>query len=221
LALAVRISAAIAVVVVSCAAVQAEPSTNGFVVTVGLTFDGSVSSGATKAIAREEAADIWRGYGVEIAWDDDLAGEPALHLEVIIAGAKTEYADTARFVLGRTDLDAAGMARGPIRVNSAAIEQLLDFRVTSALLRERELGRALGRVLAHEIGHALLGLPSYHDPEGLMRVTIPVDDLIQPDRRSVQLTDTSVNRLRDRMACLSRNASAGSCTCVVRSGSKD
>ncbi|HEX7139122.1 MAG TPA: hypothetical protein VF219_14810, partial [Vicinamibacterales bacterium] len=56
--------------------------------------------------------------------------------------------------------------------------------------------------LAHEIGHALLGVPTFHDSHGLMRLSIPVDDLVSLDRRSLQLSDASVNRLRRRVTCL-------------------
>ena len=90
---------------------------------------------------------------------------------------------------------------GPIRINYEAIEELLQYRPTNGavVLRERELGRALGRVLAHEIGHVLLGLPSYHDAKGLMRAALPVDDLVQLERRGVQLAEASVNRLGERL----------------------
>lgn len=161
-------------------------------------FDRAVSSGVIKSLARQEAADIWRDYGVEIIWDRSL--ESALHLDVVIVSARTEYARANSFaILGRTEIDHDGAVVGPIRVNYDAIEQVLEFRDTSSpLLREREVGRALGRVLAHEIGHALLGLPAFHDAEGLMRLSIPVDELVSPDRRFLQLSDASLNRLRRR-----------------------
>ncbi len=93
-----------------------------------------------------------------------------------------------------------GTVIGPIRINYEAIEGLLQYRLTNGavLLRERELGRALGRVLAHEIGHVLLGLPSYHDATGLMRAALPVEALVQIERQGVQLAEASVNRLRER-----------------------
>jgi hypothetical protein len=172
------------------------------VVTMNTRFDRAVSSSVIKSLARQEASDIWHDYGVEILWD--RYAEPALHFEVVIIRGKTEYVASSSFaVLGRTEIDRDGGVVGPIRVNYEAIEQLLEFRDTSSpLLHEREVGRALGRVLAHEIGHALLGLPAVHDTEGLMRLSIPVDDLVSPDRRFLQLSDASINRLRRRVQCL-------------------
>jgi hypothetical protein len=165
------------------------------------SFDRAVSSRVIKSLARQEAADIWHEYGVEIVWDRCV--ESALHFDVVIFSARTEYAPSNSFaVLGRTRIDHEGGVVGPIRVNYQAIEGLLEFRETSSpLLHEREVGRALGRVLAHEIGHALLGLPTFHDAEGLMRLSIPVDELVSPERRFLQLSDASINRLRRRVQC--------------------
>jgi len=42
-----------------------------------------------------------------------------------------------------------------------------------------------------------------------MRATIPVEDLVSPDRRFLQLEESSVNRLRGRMPCLLDSAGAG------------
>jgi hypothetical protein len=192
-----------AVLVSSTGAPRALPR-HAFVVTIGATFDRSVSSGVTKSFARQEASDIWHDYGVELEWDDRVP-DAALHLDVIVASARTEHPLASSFsILGRTELDRTGTVIGPIRINYEAIEELLRYRSTNGavVLRERELGRALGRVLAHEIGHVLLGLPSYHDAKGLMRAALPVDDLVQLERQGVQLAEASVNRLHERVSGL-------------------
>jgi hypothetical protein len=179
------------------------------VVSMSATFDRSVSSAVTKSIAQKEASEIWRDYGVEISWNNGV--EPALHFDVVIAGSRTEHEPLHFFsILGRTELNGTGEVTGPIRVNFEAIAGLLENRYSnSVVVRERELGRALGRVLAHEVGHALLGVPSFHDATGLMRAAIPVEDLVSPDRRFLQLEEASVNRLRGRLPCLLDSASAG------------
>ena len=61
----------------------------------------------------------------------------------------------------------------------------------------RDLGRALGRVLAHEIGHVLLGLPS-HQPHGLMRRAFHPLDMVNPLRASYDLSPLERARLRHR-----------------------
>jgi hypothetical protein len=178
-------------------------------VSISATFDRSVSSALTRSIAQKEASEIWRDYGVEISWNN--AVEPALHFDVVVAGSRTEHEPLHSFsILGRTELNGTGAVTGPIRVNVGAIEELLENRYSnSVVVRERELGRALGRVLAHELGHALLGVPSFHDGAGLMRATIPVEELVSPDRRFLQLEEASVNRLQARMPCLLDSAGAG------------
>jgi len=206
---AVRIGSIILLLLSLVAPLSAQPS-DALVVTMNARFDRAVSSSVTKSVARQEAADIWHAYGVEILWNRTV--EPALHFEVVVVSTKTEHSASSSFaVLGRTELDHEGSVVGPIRVNYEAIEEVLEFRDTSSpLLREREAGRALGRVLAHEVGHALLGVPAFHDAEGLMRLTIPVDDLVSPDRRFLQLSAASVARLRHRVRCLG-DAAASLC----------
>ena len=54
------------------------------------------------------------------------------------------------------------------------------IRDLPAASRELALGRALGRVLAHEIGHWLFGRA--HTPDGLMRASIRASRSRRPDR---------------------------------------
>jgi hypothetical protein len=192
----------VAALSLSSATWSSTQSVDSLVVTMSARFDRSISSSVTKSIARQEAAEIWHDYGVEILWNQAAAS--TVHLEVIVASARTEYAPSNSFsILGRTELDRGGGVVGPIRVNYEAIEELLELRPTSSpLIHEREVGRALGRVLAHEIGHALLGVPTFHDSDGLMRAAIPVEELVSAERRFLQLSNVSVNRLHVRIACL-------------------
>jgi hypothetical protein len=93
--------------------------------------------------------------------------------------------------------------QGPIRIEFDTLDSLIKHRSDAVtLLHDLELGRALGRVLAHELGHALLGYPAYHDRLGLMRVQLSLRDLTEPGRDGIHLTDASALRLRDRLARL-------------------
>lgn len=107
-------------------------------------------------------------------------------------------------VLGsaRIDLDSPG--RQPIRVSVDATEGLLNLRRglgIAGFVTDRELARGLGRVLAHEIGHVLLGAP-YHDDAGLMRAVFLPNELGHPDRALFRLTCTDVARLSARLHVL-------------------
>jgi hypothetical protein len=63
------------------------------------------------------------------------------------------------------------------------------------------VGRALGRVLAHELGHYLLGLRE-HSQDGLMRPLFRTDQLIEPWRRRFELQKTLRPLLRERLEAL-------------------
>jgi hypothetical protein len=60
------------------------------------------------------------------------------------------------------------------------------------------MGRALGRVLAHEIGHVLLAVRQ-HDRSGLMRAVFTPAELGAPDREAFRLTSDDLGRLRSRI----------------------
>jgi hypothetical protein len=72
-----------------------------------------------------------------------------------------------------------------------------------------------GRVLAHELGHVLLGSPGYHDPAGLMKARFMADDLVRLERSRFRLADSSIVRLRDRIATLSEGESSRNCTTLA------
>jgi hypothetical protein len=54
-------------------------------------------------------------------------------------------------------------------------------------------------VLAHEVGHVILGAP-FHRPAGLMRAQFSADELAAPDRRPFALTGVDVARLQSRFS---------------------
>ncbi|HET9268537.1 MAG TPA: hypothetical protein VFO31_10250, partial [Vicinamibacterales bacterium] len=70
---------------------------------------------------------------------------------------------------------------------------------------DRDLARALGRVLAHEIGHVLLAARG-HGRSGLMRATFRAEELAGRDRRPFRLTCSDVDRLRVRLRDLAADA---------------
>jgi hypothetical protein len=76
-------------------------------------------------------------------------------------------------------------------------------------LRDQLIGRALGRVLAHEIGHYLLRSKG-HTADGLMRPQQLADDLISPSRHHFRLTPADAARLASGARnALTPNAESG------------
>src|SRR5215831_10211327 len=118
-------------------------------------------------VAREETARIWRAAGVEIEW----CANGLVHAVVDEAAGPAK--DNVRVIGYVTFVD-----------DVPAREIHLSFENALALLTETEgaantasltlyerytmLGRALGRALAHELGHFLLG-SKQHTATGLMR----------------------------------------------------
>jgi len=178
---------------------------------IHLRVDRSITSRVVLADLKDETESVWRPYGVRIEWTDVRADETAtqgLSLEAIVeprfAGEPSEPMWTP--VLGRAFVNLDAPDRRPIRVSFEATETVLGLRTTSRasiarIVHPRVLARALGRVLAHEIGHVLLGAPN-HDEAGLMRVGFRPDELAAPDRAPFRLTCIGVGRLRTRIRML-------------------
>lgn len=182
-----------------------------FELRIHLQVDRSITSRVVLSDLKDEAESVWRPYGVRLEWTDVRADETAtqgLSLEAILEPRIGEEPNDPKRtpVLGRAFVNLEAPARRPIRVSFDATEELLGLRTTSrasiiGIVHDRELARALGRVLAHEIGHVLLGAPN-HDEAGLMRVGFRPDELAALDRAPFRLTCIGVGRLRTRIRML-------------------
>jgi hypothetical protein len=73
-------------------------------------------------------------------------------------------------------------------------------------LRDQFLARALGRVIAHELGHILLQ-SAEHDV-GIMRPVQAGRDLLSPDRATFSLSAPDLARLRANIHAVAASASA-------------
>jgi hypothetical protein len=193
-------------------ATPASPQAGSLAVRINLEFDRSITSRMIKAMTRAEAASIWRVYGVDLQWSDE-GGRPALALDVIVERDRrdAEPGGLRQAVLGYTSIATDSAAPAPIRISFDAVASILRGRgLDSPLFQEHVIGTALGRVLAHEVGHLLLGAPAFHDPAGLMRPMFLADDLWWQSRSQFRLMERSVARLRARIAFLSEAPPAAS-----------
>jgi hypothetical protein len=190
------------VVILSAAPLAAASPPSGgetLVVRIHLAFDASVGAAALKRIASEEAARIWRVYGVDLQWTDRERSDLFLDASV----TRDQAIPDGPMVLGHTRISSEVQAQAPIEISFDAVHALLARRRGgTSMPQEREVAIALGRVLAHEVGHVLLGPPAYHDPDGLMRTTFHADDLLFGPPSAFRLTEQSGARLRRRMASL-------------------
>ena len=165
-----------------------------------------------------EATAIWEPYGVALDWvrpGEQVLGLPAGHDVLIIsrdgpADLLASRTPAARRLGAVLFLEGRDVAENTVALAVEATRRTVeDARWVNGRvadwppsLREELLGRALGRVLAHEIGHYLLVWRA-HTPDGLMRATFHGEALIQPGRRAFKLSDRLMPRLRTRLAQLS------------------
>ena len=175
-----------------------------FDIQIHLQIDRSIARKVLVADFQDEAERIWLPYGVHITWSDSNAQTEPFPLTAVL-GSQIERPGTLTgpLVLGRAFVELNPRPTRPIRVSFEATEQTLARRYNAwtsiaGHVHERELARALGRVLAHEIGHVLLALRS-HERTGLMREDFTPEELVRSDRTPFALTANSVGRLRSRI----------------------
>ena len=175
----------------------------------------------------DEAAAIWKPYGVQIqltgAVDTVSCPSTAWSFEVQVSDGVPPHSTAQPVTLGSTWLRRLPISRrSPIHLDYAAIRRLIGLLNTFQLdhtIGRREtslsdMGRALGRVLAHEIGHGLLG--ATHQRRGLMRTTIVATELVGHRRRGYTLSDVEVARLRARERDLGPGPAAGTVPSAAR-----
>jgi hypothetical protein len=175
-----------------------------FDIQIHLQIDRSIAPKLRLADLQDEAEQIWRPYGVRITWPDSRCQAETFPLTVALGWQMERPAvPDGPMVLGRAFVEPNHPPMRPIRVSFQATEQMLALRPHAwtsipGRVYERELARALGRVLAHEIGHVLLAFRA-HEPTGLMREIFTPDQLARPDRSPFALTANSMGRLRSRI----------------------
>jgi hypothetical protein len=184
-----------------------------FAVHIRLRVEPSLASRRMTDRLKSETEAIWEPYGVRLEWTDDAAdpGSAASSNGLSLnASLERQFEQRVRVkwppVLGRVEVSPDASNWRSIRLSADATESVLARRTTgrpamAGIVLNTELARALGRVLAHEIGHVLLG-PPFHDPAGLMRGSFPAEELRESDRTPFRLTCSSVDRLGDRLVAL-------------------
>ena len=177
-----------------------------FAVAIRLRVDRSISASRFTDRLKTETEAIWGMYGIEFAWsdaDDDAPPPSTVSFDVRVERQAEQRRQTEwPTVLGQVVMKPPHPVWRPIHLSLNATERVLaeltSDRPSVGIVLDRDLGRALGRVLAHEIGHVLLDV-SDHDRTGLMRAAFRGDFLADPDRRPFRLTCRGVDRLGKRL----------------------
>jgi hypothetical protein len=164
----------------------------------------------TQAMVREADA-IWRPYGVSVVAlpaadaDPPLPREgPRLTVTFVDAGRRSPP-------LGAIAFDHENVPSSTLKIDVGAVRAAIaatrwadrPIEQWPRAFQQAVVGRALGRVLAHEIGHFLLASRA-HAAAGLMRAAFDGRQLAQPGREDFQVSARELPRLRARVAGLAR-----------------
>ena len=102
--------------------------TERLAVHVNVSFDDSITSQAIKAGAMEEAATIWKIYGVDLQFAKPSA-DAALSLDVFVERTPPSRKHTGEpTVLGHTTIASALTSQAPLRISFDAVTALLDSK---------------------------------------------------------------------------------------------
>jgi hypothetical protein len=159
----------------------------------------------------EEVRDIWNPYA-EVDLVDARDADTKLydeHLRLAIVDHAQDGPDGTSMALGWIGFYGPNRPANLITVSTATVATILqEARWRSIRLkdwppriRETFFQRALGRTIAHEIGHFLLRSRA-HAPSGLMRESIPVPEIMERRRSHLSLRPEEVALLNRATALL-------------------
>ena len=185
-------------------AADPEPRTQPVIVHVRLTAAQDVSKAAVAGLMAEAEA-IWRPAGVNLRWtapgSDASPADASLRVLVMSRAAAAPPAHT--WPVGELIAAQDGV---PLALVSSSAARRVVAAVTPPhepdVLAEHRLGLVLGRAVAHELGHFLLGRS--HAPSGLMRAYVDVADFADPRRGGFAVDRAAVERLRASRPALAR-----------------
>ena len=194
-----------------CASVAAapEPRRATICVNVDVKFTQRHPAAVLVSALQHETAAIWEPYGVRLGWpgsmDVEVCASPQASFVALINDEHVP-ATASMDDLGSTRLIPGVIDHAPICVDQQTAERdlaiLTPLQLTRALNRpwvtSADVGRALGRVLAHELGHVLLAAHE-HPRQGLMRKSFALVDLVGAQRETFTLSPPEVDRLRERL----------------------
>jgi hypothetical protein len=159
----------------------------------------------------EECRRIWGPEGVEVLWlGRDDGGSPHVSLPLVFDDRELRRHDPVHEdALGVTLFQGRSQR---ILVSAARARRVLAGRhgladSSDAMTLDIAFGRVLGRVVAHEIGHALL-LTLTHATQGLMSPQLETTDVRPLDQGQLQLTLVERARINTRFSQLTLAAPA-------------
>jgi hypothetical protein len=156
---------------------------------------------------RAEVDAIWHRYQVDVLWVQPHVSDQQVMADLVVEVVEGRFPPARRH--GRVAIARMkfqdGLPTHHIEVSKMAAAALLSEETwaggTRSLndaperLRAEALGRIVGRALAHELGHYLLGSLEHAD-RGLMRAVIDPESLVSPSTSFLTLGDAHIHALR-------------------------
>jgi hypothetical protein len=161
---------------------------------------------------------VLRSSGLTFLWVHDANApsaravaepeRPSLGLHVSI-GHATRPPSKRELPLGWIVFDNPATPEQEIYLSYEAAVALMDAstgvlgstKSMPVLKRDMFLARAMGRALAHELGHYLTASKA-HAPQGLMRALLPAFELFGIERKRLMLAPADRERIVERMASI-------------------
>jgi hypothetical protein len=171
------------------AALTARPLVTTPPLVIGVTAAADIPPSLVSRVL-EEAAAIWRAAGFDLVWQHRTGWQPVRSaLQVWIGDGIGIGTHDQVMPLGWIEFDADGTPARAIYISHANAVTLMNLSRGSSNAvdqmpraeRDTLLGRAMGRALAHELGHFLLASKA-HSRAGLMRARRTSTEFFSTDR---------------------------------------
>jgi hypothetical protein len=170
------------------------------------TIPGPMNSAAMTRV-RAEVDAIWHRYHVDVLWVQPQVSDQQVIADLVVEVVEGRFPPAGRhgrIAIARMKFQD-GFPTHHIEVSNTAAAALLpegrwaggtrSLNDAPERLRTEALGRIVGRALAHELGHYLLGSLEHAD-RGLMRAVIDPESLVSPSTSFLTLADADIHALR-------------------------
>lgn len=193
---------------IALATTAAAPASSVPTMAVAVVAASDISPTLIADTLRETDA-IWRAAGIRFDWQFGVHAGPSAALRVIIGGGLSHRSDRSILPLGWIDFAEQTMATPQIYLSHANAKALLyDSReivgaveTMPVLQRDMLLSRAMGRALAHEIGH-FLSSSKEHTPQGMMAAVHTAAELFNSERMRFGLGPEEQRRMVARFTSI-------------------